>query len=151
MDGRGGIKKRWSSHWRCLINSNSRIRVGRAGEFFVAYVLEYYFGITVHHVDVQQDDLWCRLPDNRICAVQVKTATETKHNKNDRSYAFSLGTSGADFYCFVAVDRQLALFSLPPKKSAVKKRIRPRVFTHAGMITSVEECLNVKVLPLAKK
>jgi hypothetical protein len=133
-----------------LTSYDSRNRVGRAGEFFAAYVLEYYFGVTVHHVDVAQDDLWVRLPDNRICTVQVKTATETKHHSNYKSYAFSLGTSGADFYCFVAVDRQLALFSLPPEKSAVKKRIRPRVFTHAGMITSVEHCLNITALPPAK-
>ena len=133
-----------------MTKHENRVRVGRAGEFFAAYVLEYYFGITVHHVDVAQDDLWVRLPDNRICTVQVKTATETKPSNNSRSYAFSLGTSGADFYCFVAVDRQLALFSLPLKKSAVKKRIRPRDFTHAGMISSVEHCLNITALPLAK-
>lgn len=150
MVGRGGTKKRWSSHWRCLINNNSRIHVGRAGEFFAAYVLEYYFGITVHHVDVEQDDLWCRLPDNRICTVQVKTATATPHSKNSMSYAYFLGTSGADVYCFVAADIQLALFKMPPRKSAVKKRIHPRDFTHAGMISSVEDCFGVTVLPRAR-
>ena len=105
----------------------------------------------MHHVDVQQDDLWVRLPDNRICTVQVKTATATAHGKNTMSYAYSLGTSGADVYCFVAADIQLALFKMPPKKSAVKKRICPRVFTHAGMISSVENCFGVTVLPRAKK
>lgn len=104
----------------------------------------------MHHVDVQQDDLWCRLPDNRICTVQVKTATETKHHSNYKSYAFSLGTSGADVYCFVAADIQLALFKELPKKSAVKKRIHPRDFTHAGMISSAEDCFGVTALPPAK-
>lgn len=80
---------------------------GRQGEFLAAYILETH-GIEVHHVDRTGTDLWCKL-GHGIVTVQVKSCSQPKQT-NDRSnlyYTFSTQPSDADYYAFVALDREL--------------------------------------------
>lgn len=83
--------------------------IGRQGEFLAAYILETH-GVEVHHVDRAGADLWCRTP-NKIVTVQVKTTTQPKPS-NERSnpyYTFSTPHADANFYAFVALDRELLI------------------------------------------
>jgi len=83
--------------------------LGRQGEFLAAYILETH-GVEVHHVDRVGADLWCRTP-NGIVTIQVKTTAKPKPT-NERSqpyYSFSAKFSDANFYAFVALDRELLI------------------------------------------
>lgn len=74
-----------------------------------AYILETH-GVEVHHVDRAGADLWCRTPKG-IVTVQVKTCSKPKPT-NERSqpyYTFSTQPSDANFYAFVALDRELLI------------------------------------------
>lgn len=83
--------------------------LGRQGEFLAAYILETH-GVEVHHVDRAGADLWCKT-HNGIVTVQVKTCSQPKPT-NPRSqpyYSFNAQYSDADFYAFVALDRELLI------------------------------------------
>lgn len=83
--------------------------LGRQGEFLAAYILETH-GVEVHHVDRAGADLWCKTP-NGIITVQVKACSKPKPT-NERSqpyYSFTTQPSDADFYAFVALDRELLI------------------------------------------
>ena len=77
-------------------------QAGRAGEFYIAYVLEKN-GIECHHVDLQGTDLWCQLENGKMFTVQVKSATTPFAGKIPEIRADSLGGC-MDFV------------SLPPRK-----------------------------------
>lgn len=86
--------------------------IGRAGEFFAAYVLEMH-GVECHHVDRAAADLWCRV-GGLVRTVQVKTASEAKPSRvtdNDYRYRYFTpkGKATADWYCFVALDKGVVL------------------------------------------
>ena len=83
--------------------------LGRQGEFLAAYILETH-SVEVHHVDRAGADLWCRTP-NGIVTVQVKTCSQPKPtNKRSQSYyTFNTQPSDANFYAFVALDKELLL------------------------------------------
>lgn len=91
----------------------NRNTLGRAGEFFAAYVLERY-AVECHHTDREGTDLWCRAPNGYIFTVQVKTAprpktTHTHNSTNYKYYRFYHKTpnQSVDYYCFVALDQHL--------------------------------------------
>ena len=80
---------------------------GRQGEFLAAYILETH-GIEVHHVDRTGTDLWCKLGHGHVTD-QFKSCSQPKQT-NDRSnlyYTFKTQPSDADYYAFVALDREL--------------------------------------------
>jgi hypothetical protein len=83
--------------------------IGRQGEFLAAYILETH-GVEVHHVDRAGADLWCKT-NTGIVTVQVKTCTSPKLS-NERSkpaYAFYTPQSTANYFAFVALDRELLI------------------------------------------
>lgn len=119
-------------------------KIGRVGEFFVAYVLERH-GVECHHVDRFGMDLWCRLPDERLVTVEVKTCTSPRiRGAHLPNYYFSTNSRNADWYALVALDIERVVF-IPMHKIAAKSlRIKPRDFTEERCVESVEHFLGKK-------
>lgn len=102
------------------------IQTGRAGEFYAAFILET-LGIECHHVDREGADLWCKLPNDTLFTVQVKTAQkQTTSRKKYQNYRYNLKKSNFDYYCFVALDikkiRILPRSKFPTQKSTAFKK-----------------------------
>jgi hypothetical protein len=113
--------------------------VGRAGEFLAAYILETH-GIEVHHVDRAGADLWCKVQGS-ILTVQVKACTAPAQN-NERSslyYTYSTRNPVADWYCFVALDRELLLMRPVSTIVATTTRLSPSEFNEANQRRTIEE------------
>ena len=112
---------------------------GRAGEFFSAYVLETY-GVEVHHVDRSAADLWCRV-GTQLRTVQVKTAScpRTTGRGRQAKYIYHTLPIEVDWYCFVAMDRQLLL--LTPASTVVAKSTSflPEEFNEANQRRTIED------------
>jgi len=85
--------------------------IGRVGEFFAAYVLETY-GVEVHHVDRSAADLWCKVRGT-LCTIQVKSSSTPRRSNEGRKakHYYNTPPIEVDWYCFVALDRQLLLMS----------------------------------------
>jgi hypothetical protein len=116
--------------------------VGRAGEFLAAYILETH-GIEVHHVDRAGADLWCKVQGS-ITTVQVKAST-IPIQSNDRStlyYTYATRNPVADWYCFVALDRELLLMRPVSTIVATTTRIAPSEFNEANQRRTIEEMMN---------
>jgi hypothetical protein len=99
---------------------SNRTSIGRVGEFFAAYVLETY-GVEVHHVDRSAADLWCQVRGS-LCTVQVKSSSSSRRSNAGRKakYHYHTPPVEVDWYCFVALDKQLLLMSpcsLVPSKT----------------------------------
>lgn len=115
--------------------------VGRRGEFLAAYILETY-GVEVHHVDRAGSDLWCKIRGS-ITTVQVKSCskpTRYGHNKTDM-YTYHTPKIDVDWYCFVALDRQLLLMKRSGSFTTAKVRILPNEFNEANQRRTIEEFL----------
>ena len=120
----------------------SRTDIGRAGEFLAAYILETH-GIEVHHVDRAGADLWCKVQGS-ITTVQVKAST-IPIQSNDRStlyYTYATRSPVADWYCFVALDRELLLMRPVSTIVATTTRIAPSEFNEANQRRTIEEMMN---------
>ena len=116
--------------------------VGRAGEFLAAYILETH-DIEVHHVDRAGADLWCKVRGS-IVTVQVKACTVPTQS-NDRStlyYSYATRNPVADWYCFVALDRELLLMRPAVMVVAKTTRIAPSGFNEANQRRTIEEMMN---------
>ena len=119
-------------------------KIGRVGEFFVAYVLERQ-GVECHHVDRFGMDLWCRLPDHRLVTVEVKTCTSPRRRgAHLPNYYFSTNTRTADWYALVALDIEQVLFIPMHEIRATTLRIKPYDFTAERCVESVERFLGKK-------
>ena len=119
-------------------------KIGRVGEFFVAYVLERH-GVECHHVDRFGMDLWCRLPDGRLVTIEVKTCTGTRRSGPRRpTYLFTTNSRTADWYAFVALDIERVLFVPMHEVTAMTLRIKPHNFTAEHCVESVERFLGKK-------
>ena len=117
--------------------------IGRAGEFLAAYILETH-GIEVHHVDRAGADLWCKVQGS-IVTVQVKTcqrAKPTRHSSSIPYYTFFTKTREAEWYCFVALDRELLL--MRPASAIVVQtlRIAPSEFNEANQRRTIEDMIH---------
>jgi hypothetical protein len=116
--------------------------IGRQGEFLAAYILETH-GVEVHHVDRAGADLWCRTPHG-IVTVQVK-ARSKPHPTNDRSqpyYSFNTNHSDADFFAFVALDRELLLIKHnDPQDKKHTTRFAAHEFNPANQKRTIEAML----------
>lgn len=120
----------------------SKTDVGRAGEFLAAYILETY-GVEVHHVDRAGADLWCKVRGS-IVTVQVKACRRAKPSRSSSSipyYTFFTKTRDADWYCFVAMDRQLVLMRPVPEIVSTTVRLAPTEFNEANQRRTIEEML----------
>ena len=119
-------------------------KIGRVGEFFVAYVLERH-GVECHHVDRFGMDLWCRLPNERLVTVEVKTSTGARRRGGHRpAYFFSTNSRNADWYAFVALDIERVLFVPMNEVTAVTLRFKPYDFIEERCVESVERFLEKK-------
>ena len=119
-------------------------KIGRVGEFFVAYVLERH-GVECHHVDRFGMDLWCRLPDGCLVTVEVKTATGARgRGAHLPNYFFSTNSRNADWYALVALDIERVLFVPMHEVTAMTLRIKPYDFTEERCVESVERFLGKK-------
>ena len=119
-------------------------KIGRVGEFFVAYVLERH-GVECHHVDRFGMDLWCRLPNEQLVTIEVKTCTNSHRRGNRRpAYLFTTNSRTADWYAFVALDIERVLFVPMHEVTAMTLRIKPHNFTAEGCVESVERFLGKK-------
>ena len=107
-----------------------------------AYILETH-GVEVHHVDRAGADLWCKVQGS-IITVQVK-ASRAALKSNARStlyYTYRTQPSDADWYCFVALDRELLLMRPASTIVASTTRIAPSEFNEANQRRTIEEMMN---------
>ena len=115
-------------------------KIGRAGEFLAAYILET-FGIEVHHVDRDGADLWCKVRDS-LTTVQVKAAsTPTAYErtrKNAPLYRYYCRNDKADWYCFIALDKQLLLMRRADAVLTQTVSIEPKEFNEANQRRTIE-------------
>ena len=123
--------------------SRQNTDIGRAGEFLAAYILETH-GIEVHHVDRAGADLWCKVQGS-IITVQVKTCQRPRPTKKTSSvpyYTYLAQTKDVDWYCFVALDRELLI--MRPLSAIANRtlRISPSEFNEANQRRTIEEMLN---------
>ena len=114
-------------------------QAGRAGEFYIAYVLEKN-GIECHHVDLKGTDLWCQLENGKMFTVQVKSATTSFRNKGRWIYSFCLATTKkADFTIFLALDQERFIVETAEQVGKRKsKQVIPRAFTTTKQAEGIE-------------
>lgn len=117
----------------------SKTDTGRQGEFLAAYILETH-GVEVHHVDREGADLWCKIGDT-IKTIQVKSASQpTKSNSHTSVgyYNYLTRKLNADYFAFVALDRQLIL--VKPTKTITTKstRFAPSEFNEVNQRKTIE-------------
>lgn len=121
----------------------ANVDIGRAGEFLAAYILETH-DIEVHHVDRSGADLWCKVRGS-IVTVQVKASTAPRPCRKGSSfvhYSYFTQNPAADWYCFVALDRELLI--MRPSASIVVSttRIAPSEFNEANQRRTIEEMID---------
>jgi hypothetical protein len=121
----------------------NRTDIGRAGEFLAAYILETH-GVEVHHVDRAGADLWCKVRGS-ITTVQVKacTAPTQSNARSTQYYSYKTQPSDADWYCFVALDRELLLMR-PSEGIVSTTRIAPSEFNEANQRRTIEDMINAR-------
>jgi hypothetical protein len=122
---------------------SAKTGTGRMGEFLASYILETY-GIEVHHVDRAGADLWCKA-HNKLFTVQVKAATVPIKSNDHTSvayYNYATRNPNADYFCFVALDRQLLLLRKTVEVGASTVRIAHTEFNEANQRRTVEELLS---------
>jgi len=124
------------------VDDNSK--TGRRGEFLAAYVLESN-GVECHHVDRNGSDLWCRVND-KVYTIEVKSSSRAaRSTKGLRSshYQFHTRVHTADFYCFVALDRQLLLLRPASQITAKCLRILAEEFNPSNQSMTIAELINL--------
>lgn len=128
--------------------SNNTCAKGRAGEFFVAFILSKHFHIESFLVDKTEDDLWVRHPDGNIKRVQVKSALPKKGRANRGAYTYlQRREPDCDYHAFVALDLDLAILE-PSSFLRQRKHLTfyPEDFTFENMILSFQQTLDVQAL-----
>ena len=122
---------------------SSTTDIGRAGEFFAAYVLERH-GVECHHVDRAGSDLWCQV-NGSITTVQVKTAScpRCPGSRHKRLYYrfFAARPTAARWFALVALDRELLLLK---HTSVIQKKylsLDPEEFTPEAQEQTIEAFL----------
>lgn len=121
----------------------SRTDIGRAGEFLAAYILETH-GVEVHHVDRAGADLWCKVRGS-IVTVQVKSSSAPSASNRHTTvqyYAFRTQATNADWYCFVALDRELLLMRRVGLMPASSTRFAPSEFNEVNQRRTIEEMMD---------
>jgi hypothetical protein len=117
--------------------------IGRAGEFLAAYILETH-GVEVHHVDRAGADLWCKVQGS-IITVQVKSSQAPKPTRKGSTvpyYSYRTYNPVADWYCFVALDRELLIMRPASAVVTTSTRFAPAEFNEANQRRTIEEMAN---------
>ena len=127
--------------------ARNKTDIGRAGEFLAAYILETH-GVEVHHVDRAGADLWCKVQGS-IVTVQVKacTAPTQSNARSTQYYTYKTQYSDADWYCFVALDRELLIMRPSESIVASTMRIAPSEFNEANQRRTIEEMIHAGTGP----
>ena len=127
--------------------TRNRSDIGRAGEFLAAYILETH-GIEVHHVDRAGADLWCKVRD-AIFTIQVKACQAPAQNTKRSSlyYNYRTHNNAADWYCFVALDRELLIVKPVQSIVATTTRIAPSEFNEANQRRTIEDMIHERAGP----
>lgn len=116
---------------------------GRRGEFLAAYILESH-GIECHHVNREGADLWCKI-QGRVFTVEVKSASmKAKPDRGRPSsyYQFHTNKKNAEFYCLVALDRQLLVVRHATLITGGTTRVSVSEFNEANQRRTIEEMIN---------
>lgn len=113
-------------------------KIGRAGEFLAAYILET-FGVEAHHVSRDGADLWCKVRGS-LTTVQVKAASYPRSESKSRKlqYGFCVRPVEVDWYCFIALDKRLLL--MRPKAEVLVSTVRldPAEFNEANQRRTID-------------
>ena len=118
--------------------SKSAIRTGRAGEHYVAYLIEKA-GLEASRVD-GACDLHVTLRSGRVLRVEVKTSTcLTRYG----AHAFHRGGSNTDIFAFVSMIGA-PIVRLLPSSSVKHKLITLRGFTEAQQEADIVWLLGLK-------
>jgi hypothetical protein len=98
----------------------SATQTGRAAEHLVCYLLELN-GIDAHHLNSTADIL-AIVKSGKVLRIEVKAANPTPARRAGSVYGFHANNKGrADFYAFVAVDLEAAIFA--PSREITKQFI----------------------------
>ena len=127
----------------------SKTEIGRQGEFLAAYILET-FGVECHYVNRTGADLWCMI-NGAVRTVEIKSASASRtsygHTKQPRKslpnpvYSFHTNKKTAEFFCFVALDRQLLLVRPAAAVTAMTTRIPVSEFNAQNQSRTIDEML----------
>ena len=118
----------------------SKICIGRAGEFFVAYKLQMA-GLETTHVNTSCD-LHVTLTSRRLLRLEVKTAQATT---NFGSYKFRKGGSDSDYYAMVALPEELMrVFHVSELTTKGMTTIRPESFTQQAEDDDIARLMSLK-------
>lgn len=99
---------------------------GRAGEHYVAYLLEGA-GLEALRVDGTGCDLHVTTHSGRVMRVEVKTCTVMKRDKN--TLRFHIGNSNAEVFAFVSLIGRQPLVRLFERDAVPKWSLPLRQFT----------------------
>lgn len=127
----------------------SKTEIGRQGEFLAAYILET-FGVECHYVNRTGADLWCMI-NGAVRTVEIKSASASRtsygHTKRparpmaNPAYMFHTKHKTAEFFCFVALDRQLLLVRPAVTVTATTTRIPVSEFNAQNQSRTIEEMI----------
>jgi hypothetical protein len=114
-------------------------KIGRAGEFLAAYILES-FGVEVHHVSRDGADLWCKVRGS-LTTVQVKAASYPRTEAKGRKlqYGFFVRPVEVEWYCFIALDKRLLLMRPDAEVLTKTVRIDPAEFSEDNQRRTIEQ------------
>lgn len=123
------------------MRGNSSRRIGRAGEYYIAHLIELS-GLEAARVD-GSCDLHVTLRSGRILRLEVKTAT--KHNR--ASIQFHIGASRAEVFALVnLIDEPLIRLISGDDVANMNKTIRMRDedFTSSKQVDDLAWLLNLE-------
>lgn len=121
-----------------------QIFIGRAGEFYAAFVLETH-GIRTTHVDLPGDDLWCDTPNTGMTRVQVKACSKAMiHGLKARParYSFQFGPNRNVYdgvYILVALDKKLCFAFRRDDTIGRTLKIKPDRFTEQEQTETIRK------------
>tara|TARA_S200000501_G_C20261962_1_gene498977 strand:+ start:119 stop:508 length:390 start_codon:yes stop_codon:yes gene_type:complete len=128
--------------------AKTNIFIGRAGEFYAAFILERH-GIRTTHVDLPHDDLWCHTPSGDLVRVQVKACSKAiVHGVKSRParYSFQFGPHRNIYdgvYILVALDKKLCLAFRRDDKIGRTLKIKPNMFTEYAQTQTIKEAFKL--------
>ena len=121
--------------------------IGRQGEFLAAYLLERN-GIECHHVNRQEADLWCKMPNGTLLPVQVKSASKPHKDPRwptpYRYHFFSRKKDSSIWVACVALDVGIVLMTAPHEP---RNWIRKEMFTEYEQAQRMEQFIAASVSP----
>jgi hypothetical protein len=121
-----------------------QIFIGRAGEFYAAFILERH-GIRTTHVDLPHDDLWCDTPNRGMVRVQVKACSKAMvHGVKARParYSFQFGPNRNIYdgiYILVALDKKLCVAFRRDDTVGRTLKIKPDRFTEEEQTQTIRK------------